>query len=362
MKKEEVMTRVKRIVTTTCAASFLLGWSGISNIQLLIPFRSAGASVLLAEQNNPKASYNQGYQLGRKDAKHGQNSDNRRQRNESSQWNSEFRRGYEDGYAGRSRNDGTYDLSRNDRVYDRSRNEDLYGRSGNDQSYRGSGTMTWRGRVDDYVELNIQGNQVRSREREGVQTLNEQVSFSNPLPRANVAVSVRKRDGRGQVSVVQQPNQSNNYTAIIKIDDNQSGADNYEIEMEWNGTYDSRNYGVYDRSRNDGIYGRSDNNQSYSGPGTMTWRGRVDDYVELNIQGNRVRSREREGSQTLNEQVSFSNPLPRANVTVSVRKRDGRGRVSVVQQPNQSNNYTAIVKIDDDKGGADDYEIEMEWR
>ena len=64
----------------------------------------------------------------------------------------------------------------------------------------------------------------------------------------------------------------------------------------------------------------------------------------------------------LNEQVSFSNPLPRANVTVSVRKRNGRGRVSVVQQPNQSNNYTAIVKIDDDKGGADDYEIEMEWR
>ena len=353
------MTRVRRIVTTTCAASFLLGWTGMSSMQLLIPFRSAGDSVLLAQQNNPKASYNQGYQLGRKDAKHGQNSDNRHQRNES--WNAEFRRGYEDGYAGRSRNDGTYD-SRNYGVYDRSRNEDVYGRSSNNQSYSGSGTMSWRGRVDDYVELNIQGNRVRSREREGSQTLNEQVSFSNPLPRADVTVSVRKRNGRGQVSVVQQPNQSNNYTAIIKIDDNQGGADNYEIEMDWNGNYDSRNYGVYDRSRNDGVYGRSGNDQSYSGPGTMSWIGRVDDYVELNIQGNRVRSREREGSQTLNEQVSFSNPLPRANVTVSVRKRNGRGRVSVVQQPNQSNNYTAIVKIDDNQGGADDYEIEMEWR
>jgi len=329
-------------------------------MQFLIPFRSAGASALLAQQNNPKASYNQGYQLGRKDAKHGQNSDNRHQRNESSQWNAEFRRGYEDGYAGRSKNDGTYD-SRNYGVYDRSRDEDVYGRSSN-QSYSGSGTMTWRGRVDDYVELNIQGNQVRSREREGSQTLNEQASFSNPLPRADVTVSVRKRNGRGQVSVVQQPNQSNNYTAIIKIDDNQGGADNYEIEMDWNGTYNSRNYGVYDRSRNEDVYSRSSSNQSYSGPGTMTWRGRVDDYVELNIQGNRVRSRERQGSQTLNEQVSFSNPLPRANVTVSVRKRNGRGRVSVVQQPNQSNNYTAIVKIDDDKGGADDYEIEMQWR
>ena len=225
------MTRVKRFVATTCAASFLLGWTGISNMQLLIPFRSAGASVLLAQQNNPKASYNQGYQLGRKDAKHGQNSDNRHQRNESSQWNAEFRRGYEDGYAGRSRNDGSYD-SRNYGVYDRSRNEDVYGRSSNNQSYSGSGTMTWRGRVDDYVELNIQGNRVRSREREGSQTLNEQVSFSNPFPRADVSVSVRKRSGRGRVSVVQQPNRSNNYTAIVKIDDERGGADDYEIEME----------------------------------------------------------------------------------------------------------------------------------
>jgi hypothetical protein len=241
MKKERAMTRVKRIVTTTCAASFLLGWTGMSNMQLLIPFRSVGDSVLLAEQNNGKASYNRGYQQGRKDAKDNRNSDYRRQRDDSSQqWNSDFRRGYEDGYYGRSkdnsaygrsRNDGTYD--RNDRIYDRSRNEDLYGRSGNDQSYRGPGRMTWRGRVDDYVELNIQGNRVRSREREGSQTLNEQVSFSNPLPRADVAVSVRKRDGRGRVSVVQQPNPSNNYTAIIKIDDEKGGADDYEIEMEW---------------------------------------------------------------------------------------------------------------------------------
>jgi hypothetical protein len=210
-----------------------------------------GTSVLLAKENNWQASYNRGYQLGRKDARSNPNGVNRRHRDETSQWDSDFRRGYEDGYAGRSknksaygrsindeiydhsRNDGPYDRSRNDGIYDRSRNDDVYGRSGSDQSYRGPGTMTWRGRVDDYVELNIQGNRVRSREREGSQTLNEQVSFSTPLPRADVAVSVRKRNGRGRVSVVQQPNRSNNYTAIVKIDDEKGGADDYEIEMEW---------------------------------------------------------------------------------------------------------------------------------
>jgi hypothetical protein len=121
-------------------------------------------------------------------------------------------------------------------------------------------------------------------------------------------------------------------------------------------------YSVRVQSENNPSYGRSGDDQSYSGPGKMTWRGRVDNYVELRIQGNRVRSVEREGAPTVKEQVNFSSPLPRADVRVSVNKRNGRGQVSVVEQPNQSNNYTAIIKINDDKGGADDYEIEMEWK
>jgi hypothetical protein len=238
------MTRLKITIVSACAAGFLMMLTvAMSNIHIV------GTPVLLAKENNGQASYNRGYQLGRKDARSNPNGVNRRHRDEASQWDSDFRRGYEDGYAGRSknnsaygrndgiydhsRNDGPYDRSRNDGICDRSRNEDIYGRSGSDQSYRGPGTMTWTGRVDDYVELNIQGNRVRSREREGSQTLNEQVSFSNPLPRADVAVSVRKRNGRGRVSVVQQPNRSNNYTAIVKIDDEKGGADDYEIEMEW---------------------------------------------------------------------------------------------------------------------------------
>ena len=111
-------------------------------------------------------------------------------------------------------------------------------------------------------------------------------------------------------------------------------------------------------------YGRSRNGNDgyYSGPGNMRWRGRVDDYVELRIQGNRVRSIERGGAPTYNEQASFSSPLPRADVRVDVKKRDGRGRVSLLEQPSRYNNYTAVIRIDDNKGGADDYEIEMQWR
>ena len=97
-------------------------------------------------------------------------------------------------------------------------------------------------------------------------------------------------------------------------------------------------------------------------PGRMTWRGQVDADIELTIQDNRVRIIERSGAPTVIEQVNFSSPLPRAVVTVSVNKLKGRGNVSVIAQPNQSNSFTAIIKIVDDEGGADDYQIEVDWR
>lgn len=36
--------------------------------------------------------------------------------------------------------------------------------------------------------------------------------------------------------------------------------------------------------------------------------------------------------------------------------------MSVVEQPNPSNNYTAIIGVADKNGGVDDYEIEMDLR
>ena len=88
------------------------------------------------------------------------------------------------------------------------------------------------------------------------------------------------------------------------------------------------------QSGNSPSYSSSGNDQSYSGPGRMTWRGRVDAYVEGTMQDNRVRSIERQGAPTVNEQVNFSSPLPIADVRVSVKKLNGRGEVlSFSNQP-----------------------------
>jgi len=222
------MRNLKRIMLTGCAASVLLGGVGTSNL----PHSPLGTQAVLAWDHRDQDSYNRGYQQGRQDARSNRRPDSGRR------WDADFRRGYEDGYnrefrgRQRSRDDG-YD-GRNDGYNgDSGSDRDDRSRNRNDGYYNGPGRMSWRGRVDDYVELRIQGSRVRSIERGGAPTYNEQASFSSPLPRADVRVEVKKRDGRGRVSVLEQPGRYNNYTAVIRIDDNKGGADDYELEMAW---------------------------------------------------------------------------------------------------------------------------------
>ena len=223
------MRNLKRIIITGCATSVLLGAVGTFNL----PHSALGTQALLAWDHGDQDAYNRGYQQGREDARGNRRPDSGRR------WEADFRRGYEDGYNRESRgrqhsrhdehygtNDGNNGNWGSDR-YDRSRNaNDGYG-------YSGPGRMSWRGRVDDYVELRIQGNRVRSIERGGAPTYNEHASFSSPLPRADVRVDVKKRHGRGRVSLLEQPSRYNNYTAVIRIDDNKGGSDDYEIETQW---------------------------------------------------------------------------------------------------------------------------------
>jgi len=221
------MRSLRKMVVTGFTASVLLGTSGTLN--LVDSF--TGTHVLLADQRD-RDSYQRGYARGREDARANRRPDSGRR------WNADFQRGYKEGYnrefrgTRRSRNNERYE--RSDR-FDDDWGPDRYDRPRyrNDGYYEGPGRMNWRGRVDDYVELRIQGNRARSIERGGAPTYNEYASFSRPLPRADVRVEVKKRDGRGRVALLEQPTRYNNYTAVIRIDDNKGGADDYEIEMAW---------------------------------------------------------------------------------------------------------------------------------
>lgn len=95
--------------------------------------------------------------------------------------------------------------------------------------------------------------------------------------------------------------------------------------------------------------------------GSLTWTGRVDDEIYLEIRGRRVTERRISGQPTYNVNYNFTSPLPRSQVNVEVRRLRGRGNVDIVEQPSQQNNFTAVIRIRDGSGGADNYEIEVRW-
>ncbi len=95
--------------------------------------------------------------------------------------------------------------------------------------------------------------------------------------------------------------------------------------------------------------------------GEMTWRGTVDDIIQVRIRNGNARTKHIRGRAYYDATYNFDGRLPRQNANVRVDKKDGRGRVFVLQQPNRRNNYTTIVQIEDFKGGADKYRFKLEW-
>ena len=85
-----------------------------------------------------------------------------------------------------------------------------------------------------------------------------------------------------------------------------------------------------------------------------TFRGRVDKEVRLTLRGGQVSSNTLSGTE-LRSRYRLTSPLPQQEGTLRVATEAGRGDVSVIQQPSASNGYTAIIRVFDRSGGADQY-------
>ncbi len=199
----------------------------------------------------------------------------------------------------------------------------------------------FRGEVDGIDDILIRGSQVKIEHVAAKPIQSQDHRFSAPLPFAEVELTLQLIHGRGSVRLMEQPSQRNQYTAVVRVDDHDhSGDDRYEFELSWS-REDLRDSDVYESS--------------------FRWRGRVDIGCEIEVRGRRHTVTDAGGSGTQEKGASFSEPLPDSEVPVSVEKRDGRGRVEIVQAPDSGNDYTAIIKIEDTKSGSDDYEIELRW-
>jgi hypothetical protein len=202
------------------------------------------------------------------------------------------------------------------------------------------GIVTWKGRVDDRVSISLQGVDLRNVDVSG--TGMRDVSHNvvkGFLPKRPAEVFVKKLEGRGNVSVIQQPNRSNDYMAIIQISDPKPEDDKYKLEISW----------------------IADTKEEPYQAGKVFWSGKVDQSVQVKISGKEIQSYDESQTSFTSLFANMTGSLARRVGKVSVNKLKGRGTVTVIQQPDWENDFTATVQITDDEKGSADYQIEVVW-
>jgi hypothetical protein len=111
----------------------------------------------------------------------------------------------------------------------------------------------------------------------------------------------------------------------------------------------------------DSPFPRPDQGGPGRGSGRMTWRGTIDDDVRIRVRGGTAEVETIGGTPYYDAVTNFTNSLPPRRMSVSVVKRRGRGEVVIEQQPSRENDYTAVVRIRDPRGGAAEYEFDLTW-
>jgi hypothetical protein len=210
--------------------------------------------------------------------------------------------------------------------------------------------VAWKGRVNESAVISCHKQSCVSSVEQGAPVADEHFKFSRPLPDSDTDVRLEDPEGRGEVRLIEQPRQRNNYTARVSIHDPQGGSGEYSFALVWN------------RQRSQkGASKESGPIPDPAGRGFL-WSGTVDGRVRITLKGGASFSEVLEGAPISAEHAETLRPLPaRADLTPAIQKLRGRGRVSIVESPTEKNNYRLVFEIDDPEPGSDYYEVELGW-
>lgn len=104
------------------------------------------------------------------------------------------------------------------------------------------------------------------------------------------------------------------------------------------------------------------NSGDVSGTGHFQWQGIVDGSDNIRLRGSYVDMTHLTYNQVQQATYQLSAPFPLRPVQVSLRKVRGRGQIRLLEQPTASNNYTAVVQVNDDgESGNAWYEFTLDW-
>lgn len=202
--------------------------------------------------------------------------------------------------------------------------------------------MVWQGDVDATTFLYVHAKRLQSESRDGAPVANQRYRFTGALPLVRQDVRMRVIEGRGYIHIVEQPRVDNNYTLSISIEDRQPGSSFYSLALYWD----------------DGLF----DNAGQSGRSQVKWSGRVEEEVMVSCAGDHCTSQPVRGAAVMREHFKFARPLPSSEVPVRLDFVDGRGEIRLVEQPSESNGYTARVQIRDPQSGVGDYAFTLTWR
>ncbi len=219
--------------------------------------------------------------------------------------------------------------------------------------------------VDDENFISINGDQVTYQIRNGAPPRNTGSNYNQPIPRARFGTfNMQKIAGRGSVELYQEPTPANDYTAVLRINDPRRGSDLYHVRLDWT-------WNPADPSNPPGNRGgeavranvsrTSDYNRDRNGE--FAFRGWVDGVTAFYIRSDQVRTQVFTGVRSRGERFAFSQPIPsRPLEFLDIEAVGGRGKVELVEKPWEGNDYTAVVRIQDDARGGADYSFRLVWR
>jgi len=205
-------------------------------------------------------------------------------------------------------------------------------------------SIAWNGRVDEEAIVSCQAKSCTSSASRGAPVAAEHFKFSRPLPDQPVEVTLVDQQGRGEIRLVEQPNQRNHYTARISIRDPEKGSSDYSFKLEWTRTSGKQPAPLV-------VTGRA-----------LLWSGSVTGRVRVTVRGGAAFSQALEGSRVENARAEVLVPLPaRSDLEPAVKVQRGRGRAEIIERPSAQNNYQLIFEIADPGPGPDSYELEVDW-
>lgn len=201
--------------------------------------------------------------------------------------------------------------------------------------------FTWQGEVDGTAILYLHANQLTVQIKDGAPVARQQYRFYALLPDSHQDARLEVREGRGYVHIIDQPRLENHYTLGVSVEDQQPGSSFYSIALYWDSSNQAFEHG-----------GRTDR---------VVWTGRVDEEAIISCQDKTCSARADHGAPVANEHFKFSRPLPRRQVEVSLEDIESRGEIRLLEQPSESNNYTARVSIRDPRPGFGEYSFTLAW-